>query len=360
MAPWPTTSPAISVRYWKTDFSRHTVPFDELVVGTLFRDSIRPVDRPKFTTVEGASEWLDDREPVIAFDLDGDARAYPLQILMFHEIVNDVVADVPVVITYCPLCNSAVVFDRRLDGVTYDFGTSGYLRKSDLVMWDRQTESWWQQITGEAIVGELAGNRLTFLPTTIVSYTDFRAEYPEGEVLSNSMGFPYPYGRNLYEHYDEPTRLPHMSRFALTGGPPPKTRVVGLDIDGVRAAVPYPLLEREGALNAIVGDRELVVLFQTGTLSALDQLSIKRSRDVGSTGVFDPHVDGRTLWFKAEGGQIVDDQTGSSWSILGRAVSGPLAGHKLEPIVHGDHFWFAWVSLYPDTLLFSDTRAEEP
>ena len=278
---------------------------------------------------------------------------------MFHEIVNDVVGDVPVVVTYCPLCNSAVVFDRRLDGVTYDFGTTGYLRKSDLVMWDRQTESWWQQITGEAIMGALAGKRLTFLPAAIVSYSDFRAANPDGKVLSNDMGFPYPYGRNLYESYDEPNRPPHMSRFETTGGPPPKTRVVGVDLDGVAAAFPFPMLEREGVINAAVGERDIAVFFRKGTLSALDQISIKRSRDVGSTGVFDPHLDGRKLSFAADGGEIVDEQTGSTWTVLGRAIAGPLVGRRLNPIVHGDHFWFAWVSFFPDTLVFDDPVLNE-
>ena len=148
---------------WRTDFSRHSVPYDEFLSGGPPRDGIPPIDNPKFVSPGEADQWLEGLEPVIFVDIEGDARAYPLQILTFHEIVNDEVGGIPVAVTFCPLCNSAITFDRRLGGVVYTFGTSGNLRNSDLVMWDRQTESWWQQFTGEAIVGVLTGKRLSFL-----------------------------------------------------------------------------------------------------------------------------------------------------------------------------------------------------
>ena len=179
-----------STRGWETDFSRHSVPYSEIISGGPPPDGIPPIDDPKFVSPEDADRWLTGQEPVIALEIDGDARAYPLQIMIWHEIVNDVVGDVPVTVTFCPLCNSAIVFDRRLDGVTYDFGTSGNLRNSDLIMWDRQTESWWQQLTGEAIVGELTGKVLTFLPAPIVSWEDFKAANTGSKVLSRSTGFP--------------------------------------------------------------------------------------------------------------------------------------------------------------------------
>ncbi len=160
----------ISTRGWETDFSRHSVPYSEISSGGVPRDGIPPLDDPKFITPEQADQWLGDAEPVISFEINGEARAYPLQILSWHEVVNDEVGGVPVVATLCPLCNSAIVFDRTLDGVVHDFGVSGNLRNSDLIMWDRQTESWWQQFTGEAIVGELTGKKLTFLPASIISW----------------------------------------------------------------------------------------------------------------------------------------------------------------------------------------------
>ena len=190
----------ISRRGWETDFSRHTVPYGEILSGGPPRDGIPPLDDPKFTTAKDASAWLGDQEPVIAFELNDDARAYPLQILTWHEIVNDLVGGVPVSATFCPLCNAAIVFDRRLDGTVYDFGTSGNLRNSDLIMWDRQTESWWQQFTGQGIVGELAGKKLTMLTASIISFSDFRAASPDGKVLSRDTGFSRPYPESTEGH----------------------------------------------------------------------------------------------------------------------------------------------------------------
>jgi hypothetical protein len=154
---------------WKTDFSKHSVPLSEIIPGGPPRDGIPPIDRPVFETVAQADAWLKPQEPLIHFAVGNDVRAYPLQILIWHEIVNDEVGGIPVMVTFCPLCNTAIAFDRRVAGRVLDFGTTGNLRHSDLIMWDRQTESWWQQMTGEAIVGELTGMRLTLLPATIVS-----------------------------------------------------------------------------------------------------------------------------------------------------------------------------------------------
>ena len=135
-------------RGWKTDFSKHSVPFTEIRSGGPPRDGIPPIDNPAFKLVSNAPEYLADDEPVVSLEIHAEAKAYPLAILMWHEIVNDELGGIPVTVTFCPLCNTAIVFDRRLDGEVFDFGTSSLLRNSDLVMWDRQTESWWQQITG--------------------------------------------------------------------------------------------------------------------------------------------------------------------------------------------------------------------
>ena len=216
-------SAGLSTHGWKTDFSRHTVPYAEIRSGGVPRDGIPPIDLPRFTAPQEAKGWLGDKEPVIALQLNGEARAYPLQIMTWHEIVNDVVGGVPVAVTFCPLCNSAIVFERTLDGVVYDFGTTGKLRNSDLVMWDRQTESWWQQLSGESIVGRLSGKALELLPASIISFHDFREAFPQGEILSRSTGFSRPYGENPYVGYDDADRPP----FLLTGEPdgrlPPKS-----------------------------------------------------------------------------------------------------------------------------------------
>ncbi len=342
----------ISTRGWETDFSRHSVPFTEILSGGPPRDGIPPLDDPKFTTFQDADTWLGDQEPVIAFELNGDAKAYPLQILTWHEIVNGVVGGVPVAVTFCPLCNAAIVFDRRLDGVVYDFGTSGKLRKSDLVMWDRQTESWWQQFTGEAIVGELTGKKLTFIPASIIAWEDFKAANPEGTVLSRDTGFSRNYGRNPYAGYDEADNPPFLFDGELDGRLLPKERVAAVTIGEVDVAFPFSILEKERVVNYTVSGQDLVVFFKPGTLSALDRSSIEDSRDVGATGVFDALLDGKKLTFRAAGNNFVDNETESVWNILGMATEGPLTGERLTPIVHANHFWFSWGAFKPDTKIY--------
>ena len=316
----------ISTRRWLTDFTLHTVPYSEIRSGGPGRDGIPPIDSPKFATFEEAGEWLRDDEPVIVFEYAGDARAYPLQILIWHEIVNDVVGGLPVAITFCPLCNSAIAFDRNFEGEILDFGTTGNLRNSDLVMWDRQTESWWQQFTGEGIVGVHSGKRLSLVPSAINSWADFKAAYPGGKVLSRNTGFEQDYGINPYLGYDRADNPPFLYNGPTDGRLPPKERVVAVSIGGEDAAYPFTLLEVERAVNDVVGGESIAVFFKPGTRSALDGTIIAQSRDVGATGAFSALLDGERLTFSFDGENIVDDATGSVWNIQGHAVSGPLEG----------------------------------
>ncbi len=182
---------------WETDFTLHTVPYNE-IVPVLFRDGIRSLDQPAFVSSEEADEWLPGSDPVIAVELEGESRAYPLRIMAAHEIVNDHFGDFPVVITYCPLCNSALVFNSLFDGKALQFGTTGLLRKSDLIMYDRTSETLWQQFTGEGIVGEYAGERLEFLASSIVSFDDYRSAFRAGKVLSQDTGFGFAYSLASY------------------------------------------------------------------------------------------------------------------------------------------------------------------
>ena len=342
----------LSTRGWKTDFSRHTVPFTEILSGGPPRDGIPPIDEPKFIDFGEADRYLGRLEPVISLELNGDVRAYPLSILTWHEIVNDVVGGVPVAVTFCPLCNSAIVFDRRLDGVVHRFGTSGNLRHSDLIMWDRETESWWQQLTGEAIVGELAGKKLTFLAAAIISWGDFKDANPGGKVLSQDTGFQRNYGQNPYVGYDRADNPPFLFQGDLDGRLLPKERVVAVTVGDVDAAFPFSILTQERVVNYNVGGRDLVVFFKPGTRSALDQLLIGMSEEIGATGLFDAELDGRKLTFRADGDDFIDNETGSSWNILGEAIQGPSAGKRLTPIAHTNSFWFAIAAFKPDTQIY--------
>ena len=162
---------------WKTNFDLSVVSYGEILSGGVPRDGIPPIDNPTFVTASEADAWLDDREPVVVFGANGEIRAYPLQILTWHEIANDVVGGRPIAVTFCPLCNSSLVFDRSVLGATMRFGVSGNLRNSDLIMWDDLTETWWQQLTGEAIVGDLAGYFLDPLPAQLIGYGEFKASF---------------------------------------------------------------------------------------------------------------------------------------------------------------------------------------
>ncbi|NUN14856.1 MAG: DUF3179 domain-containing protein [Myxococcales bacterium] len=262
------------------------MPLIQFASGGTGKDGIPTLDRPRFESVEAAGRWLQPRMPVIELELGSEARAYPLAILVWHEIVNDVFAGTPVAVTFCPLCNTALAFDRRLDGLLLDFGTTGNLRHSDLVMYDRQTESWWQQFGGEAIVGELAGSRLTPVPARIVAWEDFARDHPDGQVLSRDTGYPRTYGSNPYGGYDSVDSPPFFP--AANEGDdrlPPKERVVFLERGEDAVVVPFSVLEQRGTVEIAVGGERLEAIWVQDVRSALDSGDISDGRLVGSADV---------------------------------------------------------------------------
>jgi hypothetical protein len=270
---------------WDTDFTRHSVPFDEIRSGGPPKDGIPSIDAPQFVPAAEAG-FLRDPEPVIELELGGEVRAYPIQILIWHEIVNDTIGGRPVAVTFCPLCNTAIVFDRRLDERVLDFGTTGNLRNSDLVMYDRQTESWWQQFSGEAIVGELTGRELRQVAARIVSWREFRAAHPDGKVLTRRTGHQRSYGENPYAGYDDVSSPPFFAAAnADDARLPPKERVVYLERGEDAAAVPYSVLRKRRIVTVELGGRTLVVRWRPGVASSLDDSSIARGADVGAATV---------------------------------------------------------------------------
>ena len=270
---------------FETDFCRHLVPLSQFQSGGPGKDGIPAIDRPRFAPASSV-DWLASPEPVIELAVRRDGRAYPLQILIWHEIVNDRVGGVPVAVTFCPLCNTAIAFDRRVGGRTLSFGTTGNLRYSDLVMYDRQTESWWQQFGGEALVGHYAGTRLRELPARIVAWREFEHRHPYGRVLTRKTGFSRPYGENPYSGYDDVSSPPFFH--AAHGGDQrlqPKQRVVFLERRRDAAIVPFSVLRRKRAIRVVVGGHHMVVRWRRGVASALDSGSIPRGRDVGAASV---------------------------------------------------------------------------
>ncbi len=287
--PWPAVAAAVAAwicvavsahanpAYWqaswpKTDFSRTSVEFSEIFSGGPPKDGIPSIDSPRFVPVAEYS-GTGDTEPVISFAHGGDARAYPLRVLIWHEIVNDTVGGLAVSVTYCPLCNSAIAFDRRAGGRVLDFGTTGKLRNSDLVMYDRQTESWWQQFTGTAIVGQLTGTELRMLPVRVESMERFRTRFPSGRVLVPKDPDMRPYGVNPYVRYDS-LEVPLLYRGEMPAGIAPLAYVVKVG----KEAWPLELLMDRGR---IVSD-DLVITWTAGQNSALDSREIAGGRDIGN------------------------------------------------------------------------------
>jgi thiol-disulfide isomerase/thioredoxin len=334
------------------------VPYREILSGGPPKDGIPAIDEPQVVSVDEADAWLQPQEPVILVQVGDEARAYPIQILMWHEIVNDTVGGKPVTVTFCPLCNTGVAFERTFQGQVLDFGTTGRLRYSNLIMYDRQTETWWQQATGEAIAGEFTGRQLTFVPASLISWADFKAAYPEGKVLSRETGYRRSYGQNPYTGYDDVNNSPSLYRGPETPGAlPPMARVVTVDLNGEAVGYPYDVLQKVRVVNDTVGGIPIVVLWAPGTASALDAASVAGGDDVGAATTFSRQLDGQTLTFVFDGDRIVDEQTGNEWDVLGQAVSGPKAGSQLEPVVSINHFWFSWAAFRPETRVYG---ADQP
>ncbi|MEM6490690.1 MAG: DUF3179 domain-containing protein [Pseudomonadota bacterium] len=265
-------SPALWEREWpKTDFSTASVDLSEIFSGGPPKDGSPSIDDPVFAPAAAVDD-IGPMEPVIMVDIDGDARAYPFSVLIWHEIVNDVVGGVPVAVTYCPLCNSALVFDRRLNGETLEFGVSGKLRHSDMIMYDRQTESWWQQFLGEGVVGAMTGERLTLLPARAVPFAHFQAAHPDGRLLVPNQPNARRYGTNPYVKYDSAAR-PFLYRGDYDGPGSPMSYVVAVQDRAWMMAS----LRAQGRIE----DGDLVLSWEAGMNSALDEREVRSGRDIG-------------------------------------------------------------------------------
>ena len=257
----------------QTDFEKTSIDYDEILSGGPPKDGIPSIDDPVFGTVADASGFLEGNEPVITVVVNGEAKAYPLSILTWHEIVNDEIGGVPVSVTYCPLCNSAVAFDRRIGDQVLDFGTTGKLRFSDLVMYDRQTESWWQQFLGEGIVGEHTGTLLTMVPVRVESFAAFSERFPDGLVQQIPADFRRQYGNNPYRGYDSSPR-PFLFRGDMPDGIAPLAYVVSVEGE----AWSLDLLQAEGTIET----DDLLISWTPGMASALDASVISQGRDLGN------------------------------------------------------------------------------
>jgi hypothetical protein len=348
----PVEPSAMPPRHLDTDtFPEALIDRTQIVSGGPPPDGIPSIDAPVF---EDASDvdWLSDDEAVLAVGVGDVERAYPIQIMTWHEIVNDEFAGIPVTVTYCPLCNSAVAFDRSLDGEVLDFGTSGSLYRSALVMYDRQTETLWTHFDGRAVVGTLVGAELDRVPVATVPWNEWRNANPDGEVLSRDTGYDRDYGRNRYIGYDQ-LQMP-LSGF-LAGGidarAEPMQRVVGIGGATQDLAISLEHLRARSTLEASIDGRTVTIWHTPGVASPLQRAAIDGGDDIGTTAVFATDVLDEPRSFERVGGRFVHQASGSSFDLFGRAVAGPLAGLQLERVTHLDTFWFAWSSYHPDSEL---------
>ena len=330
-------------------FDAPLVDLNRILRGGPPPDGIPPIDRPVFQTASTV-DWIQCNEPVLSLAVNGEARAYPVQIMTWHELVNDTFGDTPVTVSYCPLCNSALAYRRDLGDRVVTFGTSGSLFNSSLVMYDRETESLWTHFNGAAVAGELVGTELELLPMQTTSWASFLQANPEGLVLTRETGFDRSYGNNPYSGYDDVTTSPFAFDQDADPRLPAKQRIVGIRRGGDSVAVVLESVAMAGVIETEVGGDLLSVWHLPGTATALERSSIAAGRDVGSFGVYLPIVDGMPLTFtRTAAGTFTDAETASEWNIQGLAIDGELVGSQLEPIEHLDTFWFALAAFEPDT-----------
>ncbi|MCA9912157.1 MAG: DUF3179 domain-containing protein [Anaerolineae bacterium] len=348
------SSTRFSNQWPMTDFCNSSIDLDEIISGGPPKDGIPALTDPVLNTVEEASKWLGERAPVIAVEIDGEARAYPQAILIWHEIANDEIAGVPIAVTFCPLCNSSIVFDRRVDGEVLEFGVSGVLRNSDMVMYDRQTESWWQQFIGQGIVGTYNGTTLDVISSVVISFSDFAERYPDGLVASRDTGYERRYGTNPYTSYDIANN-PFLFTGEIDPRLPATEHVLAGVINGEGIAYPFAVLSEEIVINDRVGDVPVVAFWQPGVASALNATRIDQGRDIGTAALYDRTLaDGTVMTFQydSSAGMLVDEETGTTWNLFGEAIEGELAGTSLRRLIAAPHFWFAWAAFYPETAIY--------
>lgn len=321
-------------------------------------DGIPSIDAPNFTTIADADNWLEAQEPIIFVRIGDEARAYPMQILMWHEIVNDRFGGIPITVTYCPLCNSSFTFDRRVSDQMLDFGTTGYLYGGALLMYDRQSHTLWAHFGGTGLAGPLANDKLEIIPSSIISWSQFKEEYPDGEVLSKETGFSRNYGQNPYIGYDNVNEPPFLFSGHIDDTLAPKERIVAVEYDGKTKAYLLEDLQEDGVIHDDISGRPVVLFYQQGTASGLDASSVAGGKDVGSTFVYfldsvEMADDAKSLTFSITDEGIYDRETNTEWNVFGDAIAGPLKGEQLEPVAFKlDTFWFAWSTYEPDTEIY--------
>ncbi len=348
------------------DTELHSVPLDDIIFDPFqsvnravpltnaqpalirsLRDAIPPLYEPQFTSVAAADAWLSDADIVLGYADTDEAFAYPIKILNFHEMVSHRVKGRDILASYCPLCRSGIVFDRLLAGTEAPLvlGNTSALYESDMVMFDHQTGSYWNQVTGDAIVGPLTGQRMSILPAQMSTWGTWKAQYPDTLALSENTGFERDYSRDPFIGYGESLNAGGGFFFPVSeAGRDPRLEpgeiVLGLEIDGTHRAYPLTLLG-DAIVHDILGQTAVVIFSQA---------------DGPSGAAYLPDIDERELSFVLEDGRIQDLETGSDWDLAGRAINGELSGAQLKPLPVRSTFWFSLVANFPDIDVYLPER----
>jgi hypothetical protein len=321
----------------ETNGVKHSIPLDKIKGGGPPKDGIPSIDNPVFANVED-SRFMSDSDTVIGLEINGEAKAYPIFILVWHEIVNDKIGGTPVSVTYCPLCYTNQVFERMINGQEVEFGTSGKLYNSNLLMYDRLTESYWSQALGTAVKGELTGYQLNLIPFDVITWGDWKELYPDTLVLTTDTGHIRSYATDPYGNYYTEPRI----MFPVENNDDrlhPKEIIIGFNENGISKAYKQNDIESKIIINDYIGDTSIMLV----------SLYSENSR------AFERSIDGLILDFENIDGKIFDTQTNSEWNYDGLAISGKYLGEQLKRMPIEPGFWFEWVAFHPDTLVYGDT-----
>ncbi len=321
----------------ETNGVKHNIPLDKIRSGGPPKDGIPSIDNPVFAEISN-SQFMSDSDTVIGLEINGEAKAYPIFILVWHEIINDRVGGIPVAITYCPLCYTNQVFERIINGVEVEFGTSGKLYNSNLLMYDRLTESYWSQALGIAVKGELTGYQLNLIPFDVITWKDWITLHPDTVILTTDTGYIRSYATDPYGNYYTDPRIMFPVEHS-DDRMHPKEIIIGFNQDNIYKAYKQNDIESNIIINDSIGDTSVMLI----------SLYSENAR------AFERTIDDVILDFEYVDGQILDLQTNSEWNYDGLSISGKYGGMQLERMPIEPGFWFEWVAFHPQTLVYGDT-----
>ncbi len=346
--------------HWITDTTKHTVDLSDLTLAVV-KDALPTLDFPNFINKSDKKFNFYEYEPVIAICYNGEAKAYPLSLLTMYELSNDSVGLEQVMITYCPMCNAAMVFNRKIqkDDKNYllQFGISGLLMHNDMIMYDKQTNTWWEQLMGEAIVGELAGAELKMMRALIISVKDYFDRYPNGKILSPEgiSIIDKKSGHHLFHHLNHDNNNMDTTYFLpekVDPRLPPLERVLDIHVADHIMIYPFSIIAKKEVINEIFDKMPFVIFYHKDMVSVLDEDDFAKSKKIGSATAFRSDLDGVNYTFHKKGNYFIDNQTGSVWDITGYCREGTLKDKQLMFLPHSNHFAFAYLAFFPEAEIY--------